>query len=120
MIIGVFCRSATSLMTKTPYIDNGIDLDLEFETTDEIPVPHRLLDQVIGQDAAVELIKKAGYFVEDDSYSPNTVVVEFPVHEQHFERSKNDVSIWEQAEDRILSTYKRNMTGQKNEETASQ
>lgn len=46
----------------------------------------------------IELIKKAGYFVEDDSYSPNTVVVEFPVHEQYFERSKNDISIWEQAE----------------------
>jgi hypothetical protein len=46
----------------------------------------------------IELIKKAGYFVEDDSYSPNTVVVEFPVHEQYFERSKNEVSIWEQAE----------------------
>jgi len=43
-------------------------------------------------------IKNAGYFVEDDSYSPNTIVVEFPVHEQFFERSKNDVSIWEQAE----------------------
>jgi len=46
----------------------------------------------------IELIKKAGYFVEDDSYSPNTVVVEFPVHERFFERSKNEVSIWEQAE----------------------
>jgi adenosylcobalamin-dependent ribonucleoside-triphosphate reductase len=46
----------------------------------------------------IEPIKNAGYFVEDDSYSPNTVVVEFPVHEQFFERSKNDVSIWEQAE----------------------
>jgi len=46
----------------------------------------------------IELIKKAGYFVEDDSYSPNTVVVEFPVHEKFFERSKNEVSIWEQAE----------------------
>ncbi|HUW89426.1 MAG TPA: ATP cone domain-containing protein [Candidatus Nanopelagicaceae bacterium] len=43
-------------------------------------------------------IKKAGYFVEDDSYSPNTIVVEFPVHEQYFVRSKNEVSIWEQAE----------------------
>ena len=43
-------------------------------------------------------IKKAGYYIEDDSYSPNTVVVEFPVHERHFDRSKNDVSIWEQAE----------------------
>ena len=46
----------------------------------------------------IDLIKNAGYFVEDDSYSPNTVVVEFPVHEQYFERSKNEVSIWEQAE----------------------
>jgi len=43
-------------------------------------------------------IKLAGYYIEDDSYSPNTVVVEFPVHEKHFDRSKNDVSIWEQAE----------------------
>ena len=46
----------------------------------------------------IALIKNAGYFVEDDSYSPNTVVVEFPVHEKYFDRSKNEVSIWEQAE----------------------
>ncbi len=43
-------------------------------------------------------IKNAGYKIEDDSYSPNTVVAEFPIHEKYFERSKNDVSIWEQAE----------------------
>lgn len=46
----------------------------------------------------IEPIKKAGFFIEDDLYSPNTVVVEFPVHEKYFERSKNEVSIWEQAE----------------------
>jgi intein/homing endonuclease len=46
----------------------------------------------------IEPIKSAGYYIEDDSYSPNTIVVEFPVHEQLFERSKDDVSIWEQAE----------------------
>jgi len=46
----------------------------------------------------IEPIKNAGYHIEDDSYSPNTIVVEFPVHEQSFERSKDDVSIWEQAE----------------------
>ncbi len=46
----------------------------------------------------IPAIKKAGYKVEPDSYSPNTVVAEFPVHEKNFERSKNDVSIWEQAE----------------------
>ena len=46
----------------------------------------------------IEPIKNAGYKIETDSYSPNTVVAEFPVHEKYFERSKNDVSIWEQAE----------------------
>lgn len=44
----------------------------------------------------IEPIKNAGYYIEDDLYSPNTVVVEFPVHEEYFDRSKNDVSIWEQ------------------------
>ncbi|MHA1670493.1 MAG: fused protease/ribonucleoside-triphosphate reductase [Promethearchaeota archaeon] len=46
----------------------------------------------------IEPIKKAGYVVEKDAYSPNTVVAEFPVHEKYFDRSKNDVSIWEQAQ----------------------
>ncbi len=32
---------------------------LEFETTKDVPVPPRLVDQVIGQDHAVEAIKKA-------------------------------------------------------------
>jgi len=44
----------------------------------------------------IEHIKNAGYKVEDDSYSPNTVVAEFPVHEEYFDRSKKEVSIWEQ------------------------
>ena len=43
-------------------------------------------------------IKRAGYKVEEDAYSPNTVVAEFPVHEAYFDRSKDDVSIWEQAQ----------------------
>ncbi|MHA1337729.1 MAG: ATP cone domain-containing protein [Promethearchaeota archaeon] len=46
----------------------------------------------------IEPLKKAGYPIEKDKYSPNTVVVEFPVHEKYFERSKFDVSIWEQAQ----------------------
>ncbi len=46
-------------------------------------------------------IKKAGYYIEEDSYSPNTVVAEFPVHEKYFDRSKNDVSIWEQVANAI-------------------
>ncbi|MFX1371771.1 MAG: HNH endonuclease [Promethearchaeota archaeon] len=46
----------------------------------------------------IKHIKNAGYKIEDDLYSPNTVVAEFPIHEKYFERSKNEVSIWEQAE----------------------
>jgi len=46
----------------------------------------------------IKPIKSAGYPVEDDEYSPNTVVAEFPIHEKYFDRSKNEVSIWEQAE----------------------
>ncbi|MFX0144625.1 MAG: ribonucleoside-triphosphate reductase, adenosylcobalamin-dependent [Candidatus Hodarchaeota archaeon] len=46
----------------------------------------------------IEPIRNAGYKIEDDLYSPNTVVAEFPIHEKYFDRSKNEVSIWEQAE----------------------
>lgn len=40
----------------------------------------------------------AGYPVEDDKYSPNTKVVSFPVKETDFDRSKDDVTLWEQLE----------------------
>jgi len=46
----------------------------------------------------IKPIRNAGYKIEDDLYSPNTVVAEFPIHEKYFVRSKNEVSIWEQAE----------------------
>jgi hypothetical protein len=49
----------------------------------------------------IEHIKDAGYKIEDDLYSPNTVVAEFPIHEKYFDRSKNEVSIWEQAANAI-------------------
>ncbi|MFX1532557.1 MAG: ATP cone domain-containing protein [Promethearchaeota archaeon] len=49
----------------------------------------------------IEHIRNAGYKIEDDSYSPNTVVAEFPIHETYFDRSKNEVSIWEQAANAI-------------------
>ncbi|MDK2869342.1 MAG: ATP-dependent Lon protease [Pyrococcus sp.] len=39
--------------------EERLDLGIEFETTEEIPVPERLIDQVIGQDHAVEVIKTA-------------------------------------------------------------
>jgi len=35
------------------------DTGIEFETTEEVPVPERLIDQVIGQERAVEIVKQA-------------------------------------------------------------
>ena len=46
----------------------------------------------------LEGIEEAGYVIEKDEYSPNTVCVEFPVHEPHFQKGKRDVSMWEQLE----------------------
>ena len=46
----------------------------------------------------LDSLKKAGYYNEDDKYSPNTSVVEFPVHEPYFTKGKKDVSMWEQLE----------------------
>ena len=46
----------------------------------------------------VDRLKEHGYVVEQDKYSPNTVCVEFPVKEEYFDRSKRDVSMWEQLE----------------------
>ena len=46
----------------------------------------------------VELCRQAGYPVEKDVYdqSGKTMVVSFPIHEEHFAKSKDDVTIWEQ------------------------
>ena len=48
----------------------------------------------------VEEYRKAGYNVEADSYdsSGRTAVIYFPIKAQLFDRSKDDVSIWEQME----------------------
>ena len=43
-------------------------------------------------------LEEAGYRVEKDKYSPRTSVVYFPVHEKYFDRSKGQVSLWEQLE----------------------
>jgi adenosylcobalamin-dependent ribonucleoside-triphosphate reductase len=50
-----------------------------------------------GSSLLVEL-RAAGYKVEKDKYSLNTWVVSFPVQEEFFDRSINDVSMWEQLE----------------------
>ena len=46
----------------------------------------------------LESLSEAGYTIEDDKYSPNTVCVEFPVHEPYFSKGKKDASMWEQLE----------------------
>ena len=48
--------------------------------------------------ALLDSIREAGYVIEDDEYSPNTVCVEFPVQEPFFQKGKRDVSMWEQLE----------------------
>jgi ribonucleoside-triphosphate reductase len=40
----------------------------------------------------------AGYVIELDHYSPNTMCVEFPVHEEHFVKGKREITMWEQLE----------------------
>ena len=46
----------------------------------------------------VEVCRRAGYPVEQDVYdqSGKTQVVSFPVKEEHYGKSKDDVTIWEQ------------------------
>ena len=46
----------------------------------------------------LDTLREAGYTIEDDQYSPNTAVVEFPIHEPYFMKGKKDVSMWEQLE----------------------
>tara|TARA_B100000683_G_scaffold209836_1_gene204217 strand:+ start:162 stop:2129 length:1968 start_codon:yes stop_codon:yes gene_type:complete len=46
----------------------------------------------------LEKLKENGYTIEKDAYSPNTMVVEFPVREPYFQKGKRDASMWEQLE----------------------
>ena len=43
-------------------------------------------------------LEAAGYKIEPDHYSPNTMCVEFPVHEEHFKKGKREITMWEQLE----------------------
>ncbi len=53
----------------------------------------------------VEPIKRAGYRIEESVYGDNTWVAYFPVRQENFERSKNDVSVWEQVENVAQMQY---------------
>lgn len=46
----------------------------------------------------LDILRESGYYMEDDKYSPNTICVEFPVHEPYFVKGKRDASLWEQLE----------------------
>ncbi len=46
----------------------------------------------------VPILREAGYHIEDDAYSKAAFVVDFPIHEIHFDRAKHQVSIWEQVQ----------------------
>jgi len=43
-----------------------------------------------------DILRDSGYYIEQDKYSPNTLVVEFPVKIENYDRSKFDVTLWEQ------------------------
>jgi adenosylcobalamin-dependent ribonucleoside-triphosphate reductase len=43
-------------------------------------------------------LEEAGYKIEADEYTPNTMVVEFAVKEPYFTKGKKSVSMWEQLE----------------------
>ncbi|MBU1067540.1 HNH endonuclease, partial [Patescibacteria group bacterium] len=46
----------------------------------------------------LDALKKAGYQIEQDKYEKSSMVVSFPVKENHFTRGKYDVTMWEQLE----------------------
>lgn len=54
--------------------------------------------QVSKNSPLIGIMKTAGYKIEKCEYADDTVVIDFPVHEAHFDRSKDEVSIWEQFE----------------------
>ena len=43
-------------------------------------------------------LRRAGYFIEPCKYSPNTMVVDFPIKEPYFTKGKKDITMWEQLE----------------------
>ncbi len=53
----------------------------------------------------VEPLRQAGYHIEESVYGDNTWVAYFPVMHENFERSKTDVSIWEQVENAAQMQY---------------
>lgn len=66
------------------------------------PIAHRYwrVIRFANDSYMVPILQEAGYPVHvlDPAKEPNTTAVYFPVEEQNFERSEDDVSMWEQLE----------------------
>jgi len=52
--------------------------------------------RVHGTSPLVDACKRAGYPVEPDAYADDTMVVAFPVKENHFVKGKANATVWEQ------------------------
>ncbi len=50
-------------------------------------------------------LRAAGHRIEESVYGDNTWVVYFPVKEEHFDRAKDEVSVWEQVENVAQMQY---------------
>lgn len=61
--------------------------------------------RIASDDPLIPYLKEAGYHVEPDKVLPLTEVVDFPIREQYFDRSKYQVSMWEQLENVAAYQY---------------
>lgn len=61
--------------------------------------------RVTKSDPLADIAKKCGYRVEESVYGDNSWVVYFPVESKFYERSKDEVSIWEQMENVAQMQY---------------
>ena len=53
----------------------------------------------------VEICKEAGYPIEKDKNSKDSLVISFPVKEKYFTKGKKDVTLWEQMENTAQMQY---------------
>lgn len=85
---------------KTTSVKPSGTVSLLAGATPGIHYPHSeyYIRRVRIQDSSplVQICKESGYRMEKDHYATDTMVVEFPVRTEHFNKSKKDVTIFEQ------------------------
>ena len=85
---------------KTTSVKPSGTVSLLAGATPGIHYPHSefYIRRVRLQDSSplVQICKDSGYHVEPDAYATDTVVVEFPVQTEHFNKSVKNVTIFEQ------------------------